>query len=136
MNRPSVGIGVFVYKDGKFLMGRRIGKHGKNTWSVPGGYLEFGESWEDCAAREIMEECGVAIGEVQFLAAVNNVFQDENHHSVTIFMTSLWQSGEPKIVEHDKFVDVGWFSFDNLPEPLFLPMQELQKSEPELFQSR
>lgn len=133
MKRPSVGIGVLVHKDGLYLMGRRIGSHGRGTWSVPGGYLEFGESWEDCAAREVLEECGVGIKNTRFLAVVNNVFRDEGHHSITIFMKSEWQSGEPKTIEQDKFVDVSWFSFDNLPEPLFLPMQELKKSMPELF---
>lgn len=116
-------------------MGRRIGPHGRGTWSVPGGYLEFGESWEDCAAREVMEECGITIQNIQFLTTVNNVFQTEKHHSITIFMASEWQSGEARTIEHDKFVDIGWFSFDKLPEPLFLPMLELQKAKPELFRS-
>lgn len=132
--RPSVGIGVLVYKDGKVLLGHRIGAHGRNTWSVPGGYLEFGESWEGCAAREVMEECGIAIQQIQFLAAVNNVFKTETHHSVTIFMTSNWQSGKARTIERDKFVDVGWFNTGNLPEPLFLPVQQLQKLRPDLFQ--
>lgn len=133
MNRPSVGIGILVHKDGKLLMGKRVGAHGRGTWSVPGGYLEFGESWEACAAREVMEECGVHIANIQFLAAVNNVFQVEAHHSVTIFMTADWKSGQARTIEHDKFIDVAWFSPDALPNPLFLPMQELQKIKPELF---
>jgi 8-oxo-dGTP diphosphatase len=36
-----VGIGVFVFKDGKFLIQRRKGSHGTGTWSIPGGHLEF-----------------------------------------------------------------------------------------------
>ncbi len=59
--RPAVGVGVFVWHDGKFLMGRRVGAHGGGKWSVPGGHLEFGESWKTCAAREVLEECGVKI---------------------------------------------------------------------------
>ena len=51
-----VGVGVFVWRDGRFIMGQRLGSHGANTWSVPGGHLEFGESWEDCAIREVKEE--------------------------------------------------------------------------------
>jgi 8-oxo-dGTP diphosphatase len=54
-NRPKVGIGVFIFKDGKFLMGCRKGTHGAGTWSVPGGHLEFGESFEECAEREALE---------------------------------------------------------------------------------
>ena len=53
---PRVGIAVFIFKDGKFLMGRRKGAHGEDTWSVPGGHLEFGEMIEDGARREVEEE--------------------------------------------------------------------------------
>ncbi len=133
MKRPAVGVGVFIWKDGQFLMGRRVGTHGGGTWSVPGGHLEFGESWEDCAAREVLEECGVKIKNIRFLAVVNNVFRDEDHHSITIFMEADWASGKAATLELDKFVDVAWFSPKTLPQPLFLPMLELQKAKSELF---
>lgn len=38
--KVRVGIGVFVFKDGKFLMAQRKNAHGDGTWSVPGGHLE------------------------------------------------------------------------------------------------
>jgi 8-oxo-dGTP diphosphatase len=56
-----VGIGVFVWKDGKFLMGKRLGSHGSGTWSIPGGHLEFDETWQQCAVREVLEETGLKI---------------------------------------------------------------------------
>ena len=133
MNRPTVGVGVFVFKDGKFLMGKRVGKHGKDTWSVPGGYLEYGETFEQCAEREVMEETGVKIKNLRFYTTVNNVFHDEKNHSITVFMFSDYASGAPKDIELDKFIGVGWFDFKNLPEPLFLPILQLQKDKPELF---
>lgn len=131
--RPVVGIGVLVQKNGKFLLGRRMGKHGRNTWSVPGGHLEFGETFEECAAREVLEESNVKIKNIKFYTSVNNVFRDENKHSVTIFMLSDWSSGIAKTTEPDKFIDVGWFSLNDLPSPLFLPVIQLQKTKPELF---
>lgn len=134
MNRPAVGVGVFVFKDGKFLFGKRIGKHGKDTWSVPGGYLEYGEEFEQCAKRELMEETGVKVKNLRFYTSVNNVFHEEKKHSITVFMFGDWAGGKPKDMEPDKFVDIGWFDFQNLPEPLFLPIRQLRKAKPELFQ--
>lgn len=135
-NRPAVGVGVFVFKDGKFLLGKRVGDHGKDSWSVPGGYLEFCETFEECARREVEEETGVNIINIRLITTVNNVFVEENKHSITIFMFSDWKSGEPKVTEPDKFVDIDWYSFANLPSPLFLPLKELKKAKPELFIAR
>ena len=62
MKRPSVGVGVFVYNmDGKILLGKRKGAHGAGEWSLPGGHLEFNESFERCCEREVMEETGICL---------------------------------------------------------------------------
>lgn len=52
---------------------------------MPGGHLEFGESWETCAAREVLEETGLVVTNARFASAVNSVFGNTAHY-VTIFM--------------------------------------------------
>lgn len=105
---PRVGVGVFVFKDGKFLMGQRRGAHGAGSWSVPGGHLAFNESPEETAIREVREETGLEIGNVSFAAVTNDVFADEGKHYVTLWMKSDWVGGEPTITEPDKFVEQAW----------------------------
>jgi len=129
MNNPRVGIGVFVFKDGKFLTGKRRGSHGDGSWSVPGGHLEFGETPEQTAIREVAEETGLEIENIRFGAFTNDVFPDEGKHYLTIWMLSDWKSGEATILEPDKFVEQKWADFDTLPAPLFLPWEQLLKSE-------
>lgn len=126
---PRVGIGVFVIRDGKFLMGRRKGSHGSGTWSIPGGHMEFGESFEQTAKREVMEETGLVIENVRFGAVTNDVFKDDNKHYVTVWVLSDALAGEPSITEPDKFIDQEWTDIDNLPEPLFLSWHSLLASE-------
>jgi 8-oxo-dGTP diphosphatase len=130
---PRVGVGVFVWKDGKFLMGQRVGKHGEGSWSVPGGWLEYRETFEDCAKREIAEETGMEITNVRFMALTNNIFKDEDIHSLTVWLESDWVSGEPTILEPDKFVQQEWYTFQNLPQPLFMPWEPLRQVRPDLF---
>lgn len=124
-----IGIGVFVFKDGKFLIGLRRNAHGDGTWSIPGGHLEFGETFEDTAKREVLEETGLTIKNVRFGAVTNDYFKDAGKHYVTIWMLSDWASGEERITEPDKFVEMQWRDYDNLPEPLFLPWQQLLGSQ-------
>ncbi len=125
--RPKVGIGVIVIKNGKVLLGKRKGAHGEGSWSFPGGHLEFNESWEDCALRETKEETGIKIKNLRFGTATNDIFQAEKKHYITIFMLADYDSGEVKIMEPEKCERWEWFEWDNLPQPLFLPIQNLRK---------
>jgi 8-oxo-dGTP diphosphatase len=92
-NRPKVGVGVCIIKDGKVLLGERLGSHGENTWSFPGGHLEYGETFVECALREVSEEVGLEIGELTFVTATNDVFEVEGEHYVTIYIQAAWLSG-------------------------------------------
>lgn len=135
--QPRVGVGVFVWKDGKFLMGQRLGSHGAHTWSVPGGHLEFGENWEEAAKREVLEETGMTIDKVRFLVATNDLFTDDAKHYVTVWVESDWVSGEPTITEPDKLIALQWCDFQSLPSPLFDPCwRNLRTVKPELFSGK
>jgi len=102
-------------------MMQRKGSHGAGTWSVPGGHLEFGESFEDTARREVLEETGVEIVNVRFGGITNDIFESDGKHYVTIWMLSDWKYGEERIMEPDKCVAQKWAIFEDLPAPLFQP---------------
>jgi 8-oxo-dGTP diphosphatase len=127
--RPKVGVGVFVLKDGKILMQKRRGKYGDGTWSLPGGHLEFGETPEKCAGREVMEEMGVSIGNIRRGPYTNDHFESEDKHYITLFMISELISGEPRVMEPESAEDFGWFDLQGLPSPLFLPLENLLKTD-------
>jgi 8-oxo-dGTP diphosphatase len=113
-------VGVMIFKDGKFLMGKRKGSHGAGEYSCAGGHLEFGESFEECAKREVLEETGVNIKNIKFLS-VANIFKDENRQDVVINLVADWKSGEPKTDPNEKIGEWQWCSPNELPEPVFYP---------------
>ncbi len=128
--RPSVGLAVIVVKDNKILIGRRKSKtHGHGTWHTPGGHLEFGESFEKCAKREVKEETGIEIKNVRFLTATNDIFEKEGKHYITIWMLAEWKAGEPEVMEPDKCEGWEWKSWKGVKKlrPLFLPVENLIK---------
>lgn len=122
---PKIGIGVIVIKDEKILLGKRKNSHGAGDWSFPGGHLEFKESWQDCAKREVLEETGITIKNIKFATATNDIFEKENKHYVTIFMKAEYDSGQLQIMEPDKCDEWNWFDWQQLPGPLFVPIQNL-----------
>src|SRR5205085_9763122 len=92
--RPQVGIGVLVQKNGRVLLMRRQNSHGDGTWSPPGGHLEYGEPIEDCALRETEEETGVIITNATFRAITNDVFSKEGKHYITVCMECTYVSAD------------------------------------------
>jgi 8-oxo-dGTP diphosphatase len=117
-NKPKVGVGVMILKDGKVLLARRKGSHGEGEYSFPGGHLEYMESFEDCAKREVREECGVEIQNIRFLY-LTNVKKYKPKHYVHIGLIADWKSGEPKTLEPEKAGEWKWCELNDLPEPLF-----------------
>lgn len=125
LQRPLVGIGVLVVRDGKILLGRRKNAHGAGDWSPPGGHLEFGETPEEAAAREVLEETGLHIENIRLAGVVNSVFHDEQKHYVTLFMVADCPEGSPELCEPEKCEAWEWFSWTHLPKPLFMPLKDL-----------
>jgi 8-oxo-dGTP diphosphatase len=55
------------------------------------------------------------------------VYEKEQKHYVTVLVTADYVSGEPRVMEADKFETWRWFSWDALPQPLLLPISNLLK---------
>jgi len=125
---PKIGLGVMIIKDNRVLMGKRKGSHGDKKWAWPGGHIEFGETWEQCARREVKEEVGIAIKDVKLITATNDIMVDDNKHYITILMQANYSNGTVKNLEPHKCVEWKWFAWDELPSPLFLPIENLIKS--------
>jgi 8-oxo-dGTP diphosphatase len=121
-----VGVSIIVKNGDRILLLKRQGTtHGNGTWAPPGGHMNFGESPEQAAIRETQEETAVNIDTVKFRVITNDVFETEGLHYITIWIEAKYVSGEPRINAPDEMSELAWFTWDNLPEPLFLPLQNL-----------
>jgi 8-oxo-dGTP diphosphatase len=117
-NRPKVGVGVMVFKEGKILLGKRKSSHGAGEYSFPGGHLEHLESFEECVIRETLEEVNIEIQNIQF-QFLSNVTCYAPKHYVHIGLTAEWKSGVPQNMEPEKCEGWDWYDLDNLPSPVF-----------------
>ena len=126
---PKIGIGVIVKKNGEILLGIRRNSHDAGTWSFPGGHLEFGETIEGCALRELKEEAGISVKNLRLGTFTNDIFPEDDKHYVTLYVVCDYESGEPEVLEPEKCEKWGWFKWNELPQPLFTPIKNLIKRE-------
>ncbi|MFA6094603.1 MAG: NUDIX domain-containing protein [Candidatus Paceibacterota bacterium] len=129
--KVGAGFGVMLLKDNKILLGRRhvdpekadSELRGEGTWIMPGGKLEFGESFEDGGRREVLEETGIVANNIRVLCVGND--KNEHAHFVTIGLIADVFNGDPKVMEPDEIVEWRWFDIDDLPKPLFFPSAKI-----------
>lgn len=149
---PRVAVVVYLLKGNAVLLGRRLSSNGYSTFALPGGHLEFGqsvslsfisdinvsrfwpcaspisgESFDECAAREVKEETGLDIDKIEFLKVTNNVFPEKQCHYITILMRAVPADPHqlPENPEPHKCAGWDWYEWDNLPEPLFGPLEKM-----------
>jgi 8-oxo-dGTP diphosphatase len=125
-----VGFGVMILKDRKILLGKRNDDakkadselHGEGTWTMPGGKLEFNETFEDGAKREVLEETSILIKNAKVICVNND--KNKHAHFVTIGLLSTEFEGTPKVMEPDEITEWKWFASDELPMNIFLPSKK------------
>ena len=126
-NDPVVGVAACVVKDQQILLGRRKKKQGMNSWQCPGGLLGADESIFECARQLILFKTGLNVHDLQYGPYTNNRFSQYESHSVTLYVSAEYLSGEIDESSYSWAEDWQWFSLDKLPEPLFLPLQRLHE---------
>src|ERR1700690_1795250 len=105
---PTVDI-VIEYRGGIILVKRRNPPYG---WAIPGGFVDYGESLEDAAAREAKEETGLTAELVRQFHAYSEPDRDPRFHTVSVVFIAR---GNGEMHAADDAVDAGVFTKDNLP---------------------
>lgn len=128
-DRVKVGVCAWVEKDHKLLMIRRggLGEYaidGFGTWSLPGGWLDYGETPEEAAVRECLEETSVVVGgPIHRMGFVNCPHSTLEIQIVTLLLECTYRYGNPNIVEPDKCPEVEWVpKIEVVNRPLFAPL--------------
>lgn len=111
---------------GELLLGLRCGSHGAETWSMPGGHLEWGETLFACARREVKEETGLDIEPIDVVCVCDDhEWLAEGKHYITIGVLGKYTGGEPQVMEPDKCREWRWFAKDEMPDNLFFPTKRI-----------
>lgn len=105
-----------IEKDGKILLGQKVKDRGPypNTWLIPGGGVEEGESVEEAITREIREETGLEVKNLEKIA-VNEDDEPDKNGEMTHYVFHVFKAepvGEHVITE--EFPTIEWVDIKNL----------------------
>jgi NAD+ diphosphatase len=100
---------VAVIKDDKILLARS-NRFATGWYSVIAGFVEPGEALEDCVKRELKEEVGIEVTNIQYFGSQPWPFPD----SLMIAFTARWSKGIITI-DNEEIIDANWYSANNLP---------------------
>jgi ADP-ribose pyrophosphatase YjhB (NUDIX family) len=96
--RPILAASLAVFRDGKVLIASRTAPPAQALFSLPGGVVEIGETLQEAALREVMEEVGVAAEIVGFVDHAEVIQRDSDgrikRHFVITCFAGRWISGE------------------------------------------
>jgi len=109
---PRVAVGAIVFNDNKVLLVRRGKPPAEGVWAIPGGSVKLGETLQQAAEREILEETGVTIRAREPAYTFESIQRDDSgairFHYVIIDLNADYVDGEPKPA--DDALDARWFS--------------------------
>jgi len=112
--RRGITADVIIKKDGRILLIKRANEPFRGFWALPGGYIEWDESAEDAAKREVEEETGLKIISATQLKVYSDPTRDPKQTITILFMAEA--EGEPKA--GDDAAEFRLFDINNLPENL------------------
>ncbi len=99
-DRPYVGVGVIVFRGQEVLLVKRNKEPNKGQWSIPGGRQIIGETAEEAAQRELLEETGVNVDQLLLVDVVDAIIPDVEgkikYHYTLIDYMGHWKSGESR----------------------------------------
>jgi ADP-ribose pyrophosphatase YjhB (NUDIX family) len=115
-DRPIVGVGVVVWRNGRVLLIRRGKAPRAGQWSIPGGAQHLGETLAEAAAREVAEETGLALASLSFLTTVDLIERGPDgrvryHYTLVDFVA---EAADGTALPGDDAAEVGWFGMDEL----------------------
>jgi 8-oxo-dGTP diphosphatase len=112
--RPALAAGVvFFDSSSRVLLVHQ--SYGRLAWSLPGGILEAGESPQQAAHREVMEEIGV---DVRISHLIGVYFNQPGNATIFAFMGELPPEDIPAIADREELDDFDWFPLERLPTPM------------------
>lgn len=110
---PFPTVDIIIELNDKILLIKR--KNPPYGWALPGGFVDYGESLEQAAIREALEETSLKVSNLRLLGCYSDPARDSRFHTIsTVFIAT----GDGCAKAADDAAELALFSLDNLPDQL------------------
>ena len=117
---PTTRVSVVVVEDGKILLVKHR-KGNKQYWVLPGGRLEYGETFIDCAVRELREETGLIIEAEKFIFLSEAIAPDRSRHIVNVYLKAKITGGKLQLGDEPVLAGVDFLPLADLEQITLFP---------------
>lgn len=115
--QPSLAVAALFKKNNKLLLTKRSVEPFKNSWTLPSGFVEYGEEPIEALRREMHEELGISFSKAELFFSK---LGDENPRNIVLALYYFVELSSKKIqINIDEILEAKWFDFDKLPEISF-----------------
>jgi 8-oxo-dGTP diphosphatase len=111
---PTPTVDVIVERDSKVLMVRRMKDPFKDRLSLPGGFVNEGETVEVAMQREAMEETALEVFPIEILGVYSDPKRDPRKHIVTVVFIGIIVKGTGRA--GDDAASIEWINLANIQE--------------------
>jgi len=129
----ACGVAVVVTHRRLVLFGKRRSDASGYEWQLPGGWIEAGESLQQAALREVLEETGLRLRPPRFIGITSNVFSKRKHSISLYFEAECCNAGSLTVREGDKCVAWQWRDWTETTDNLYLPLRLLKQTDYQPF---
>lgn len=112
---PCAGA-VVVDDAGRVLLAKRAREPFLGWWDIPGGFMDPGETPEDTVRRELLEETGLVVEPVRYLASFSDTYEDDAGRRTTVNVFFECRVAGGALRAADDVTELAWFRADALPE--------------------
>jgi ADP-ribose pyrophosphatase YjhB (NUDIX family) len=120
---PKVGVGVMVIDEGRILLVKRAMNPEKGKWSIPAGFLDYGEEPQVTAMREVFEETNLTVNNLELMEVYHNPRATVDG-GASIFILYSADLIEGTLMAGDDAEVAAFFAPEDLPELAFASTQE------------
>ncbi|MBE6513158.1 MAG: NUDIX hydrolase [Methanobrevibacter olleyae] len=112
---PSLTVDIFIFNENhEFILIKRKNDPFKDSWALPGGFVDYGESTEDAAIREAKEETSIDVELERLFNVYSEPDRDPRRHTVSIVYLAHGNFDDARADDDAK--DIGVYSFNDLKE--------------------